>query len=828
MKCPKIMTCLLLVATFTMCSLNLFADRLFGQTADIETPPVIVVPGQSFSFSRTLYLSTAEFTDEDTLLWEHWDPAIQLDRIKREDANSLTITGRILPGLSDLGKKRFHIRSRPHFLIDDATLTRLKSDGLPSDMLTSLDVLKNSLQIGESNFEKQLQNALGEPATRAYRSLIYSAATKKQSPSAKASGCIELRAPRPEIVSTAIMMNNIQHDALQLSGASNTSADMVIQGMGFYQGAEVVFDDPAIVVTNCYLAEPGNSGRLIAHIEIDKEHLPEIGPQKFRITHPFAMTNYDGLLTIKGAAAPVIFSFQPDELRADGSVQAITIKGMNFSRYALVSLPAVNAAAEAPVVFKDHTELQCFTPVPVNRSTMKYQVVVTNPDGQTATGEIAASRRFALAQAEIRNRAERLYFGKPTTVEFIIFPDKDEQKRKFNRGAKYEVKIGNQVIEADFVNQAMLRALIDLPSDQALSMDTDNLKLSFSLAEKNMVSEWTGEIDVFFPPVIQIPPALILHPGERARVTLNGNGLSKASLTSDANLTVSEISSSPTQLAVSIKVENTTIDGTYHLTLSKDGLPFDTIPIVVKHWAGFENYIRWGKGKLPRMRRLTFDEQEIYTHGAIQLQLDGSKISSQDGKQIVTIEARFDSLNAVPFFTRSDTIVPGKPAEYLPITLSGQVPAGNILRISISNIYHQNEFSLRFKTVSLWHERVEAATGITAMRIPLNGDNVQLLEDIALGLNYRFHDQLAWAKMNVSAYIMNPTTDDGFSADIGAGVSLVLWNHLVVGLGKQFTANTYSQSATETDVTLAGDKKEKPWFLILGVAFKFNPTAVTK
>ncbi|MFZ5518062.1 MAG: hypothetical protein ACOY90_15560 [Candidatus Zhuqueibacterota bacterium] len=824
MKFPKSLTILFLIPTLAFCSLNLFVDPLLGQSNSIETPPVIVVPGQPFSFTRTLYSSAIEFTDEDTLLWDQLDPAIQLERIKRQDASSLVITCRVLPGLSELGRKCFQIRSLPYFLITDGTLSQLKSDGLPADILAALDGLKNSLQIGERNFETLLRQGLGESATNQYRTLIFSAAAKIQSPLVKASGCIEFRAPRPEIVSVSIMTNNTRQDALQLSGASNTSADMAIEGMGFYKGAAVIFDDPAIVVTHCYLAEPGNIGRLVAHIEINKEQLPEIGPQKFRITHPFAMANYDGRLTVKGARTPVIFSFQPDELRADGSVQAITIKGMNFSRYARVSLPGLNDAAEAPVVFKDHTELQCHAPVPVTRTNTKYQMVITNPDGQSATGEIAASRRFALAQAEIRNRAERLYFGKPTTVEFVIFPEKDEQKRKFNRGSKYEVKIGNQVYEADYVNQAMLRAHIDLPSDQALSMDTDNLKLSFSLAEKNLVAEWTGEVDVFFPPVVQNPPALIFHPGERAKIVLNGNQLAKASLLSDENLTVSGISSSPNQLAVSVKVENAAPDGTYHLTLSKDGLPFEKIPITVKQWASFESYIRWGKGRLPRMRRLTFDEQQIHTHGAIQLELDGSKISRQDGKQIVTIEARFDSLNAVPFFTRSDTIVPGKPAEYLPITLSGQVTAGNILRISISNIHHQNEFSLRFRTMSLWHERVEAATGITAMRIPLNGDNVQLLEDIALGLNYRFHDQLAWAKMNVSAFIMNPTTDDGFSADIGAGVSLVLWNHLILGLGKQFTANTYSQTADDTPAA----EMEKPWFLILGVAFKFDPTAVTK
>ncbi len=816
---------------FFLLTLSIFYNHpknVFAQSDLIQVQPVSVSPGQEFSFMRSIYSSKLEFIDTDTLLWDELENFIQLETIRRENKNTLVFTCNVLPGLNELGKRYFQIKSKSSFLINDDVLSNLKSEGLPFNILATLESLKNQLCVGERNFENILHTKIEETAVRQYRSLIFKHAKKPQNKTTKAMGFIEFRAPRPEIHSVHILSKNTLQDTLQLFKDSNTSVDIVVKGQGFYKDSRIIFDDPAITVTSSPTSSNSDITQLIAHLEIDKNRPPEIGPQKFRISHPFAMTNFDGVLNIKSAERPFIINFNPDELRADGSVQSITIKGMNFSRNARVVLPQLTGANTAPMIFKDRTELQFHVRVPITRNNVNYQVIVTNPDGQSTRGTILASRRFAIASPAIKNRAQRLYFGKPTTMEFIIFPEKDAQRRKFSRGSKYEVKIGSSSFPAEYVNQVTLRALIDLPTGQTLSSDTENLKLSFSVGEKSKVAEWTGEVDAYFPPTIKNPPKLILHPGERLTIILNGNQLAKASLITDENIVISEIKSTQNQLVASITAGNAIMDGNYEIMLSKDGLSFETIPIRVKQWVNFDNYIRWGKGRFPRLRKLTYAEQEIYSRGVFQLELDGSKIAEAEGKQIVSIEARLDSLNSVPFFTRSDTIVPGKPAEYLPISLSGQIQPGNVLRLSISNINHQNEYSLRLKTVSKWHERVEAATGVTAMRIPMNGDNVQLLGDIALGLNYRFDDRLTWAKMNVSAYIMNPNTDDGFNADIGAGVSMVLWNHMILGLGKQFTANSYNHSTSDEAVITESRDDDKPWFLILGVTFKFNPAAVTK
>ncbi len=593
----------------------------------------------------------------------------------------------------------------------------------------------------------------------------------------------------------------LRPDTLQLQPYSNTSADLILKGEGFFPGTEIQFDDPNIQVLNDpqhRLIFPPDS--MIVRLMIDIRKPPAIGFQKFRIKNSVTLEG-EGRLLVRSAFAPKITG-NINNYIPDGTEIMLEINGINF-----VPNSQVSTIPESQIFrtrFISTQKIEFFLSLPIQQDNTAYRLQVTNPDGQSTVSNyfFAMAKPLAPARAVSATKHE-LFCCREELIEFVA---RQKRLERLNPKNSYEINFGADRFPIERIkDDSTLIARVTIPN---CGSDTPLNYHNFTVKEVGQPAQWKGVLVAKASPIISyMTPNRIIHPLDTLQVMLKGTQLNGVKVAfEDPDVSVEMLEAADDRLRFKLIAGREISHQQFSLILEKGNVKFEfpACQIQVQEWEPFNRFIALetpAMGKISPQLLWSGKEQviKIKSGDFILVKFYGRDIRPEAGIQKIHVTGfLLDSVNTIRTEAIESGIVKiGAGNEIITwrFRVRQQVRSGDRIEIVVSNSGNQNRSSEFFYVERKWHEAFRGSTSIALLKIPLGSQQkkTEILNNVAFGITWLPWVNRKFISFDGSLLIGNPaTTDTTINLEIGLGFSAIILNHIQIGIGTNLTGDSFS------------------------------------
>ncbi|MBN2090770.1 hypothetical protein JW964_14250, partial [candidate division KSB1 bacterium] len=593
----------------------------------------------------------------------------------------------------------------------------------------------------------------------------------------------------------------LQPDTLQLQAYSNTSADLMLKGEGFFPGTEIQFDDPNIQVLNDpqhRLIFPPDS--MLVGLMVDVRKPPAIGLQKFRIKNPFTLEG-EGRLLVRSAFSPKITGTINNYI-PDGAETLLEVNGINF-----VPGSQVSTIPESQIFrtrFISTQKIELYLTLPIQQENTAYRIQVVNPDGQSAVSNYFFAMAKPLAPARAISATKReLFCGREELIEIVV---RQRRLERLNPKNSYEINFGADRFPIERIkDDSTLVGRVIIPN---CGSDTPLNYHNFTVKEVGQPAQWKGTLVAKAAPVVSyMTPNRIIHPMDTLQVMLKGAQLSGVKVTFDEpDVAVEMLEAADDRLRFKIIAGREISYQKFSLVLEKGNVKFEfpAYQIQVQEWEPFNRFIALETpvlGKISPQLLWSGKEQviKIKSGDFILVKFYGRDIRSEAGIQKIHVTGfLLDSVNTIRAEAIENSVIkigPGNEIITWRFRVRQQVRSGDRIEIVISNPGNQKRSSEYFYVERKWHEAFRGSTSIALLKIPMssNQKKTEILNNIAFGINWIPWVNRKFISFDGSFLIGNPaTTDSTVNLEIGLGFSAIILNHIQIGIGTNLTGDSFS------------------------------------
>ncbi len=593
----------------------------------------------------------------------------------------------------------------------------------------------------------------------------------------------------------------VRSDTLQLQAYSNTSADLMLKGEGFFPGTEIQFDDPNIQVLNDpqhRLIFPPDS--MLVGLMVDVRKPPAIGLQKFRIKNPFTLEG-EGRLLVRSAFTPKITGTINNYI-PDGTETLIEVNGINFVPGSQVSTIPESQIFRTKFISTQKIEL--YLTLPIQQENTAYRIQVANPDGQRAVSNYFFAMAKPLAPARAISATKReLFCGREELIEIIV---RQRRLERLNPKNSYEINFGADRFPIERIkDDSTLVGWVIIPN---CGSDTPLNYHNFTVKEVGQPAQWKGTLVAKAAPVVSyMTPNRIIHPMDTLQVMLKGAQLSGVKVTFDEpDVAVEMLEAADDRLRFKIIAGREISRQKFSLMLEKGNVKFEfpAYQIQVQEWEPFNRFIALetpALGKISPQLLWSGKEQVIKIKAGdfILVKFYGRDIRPEAGIQKIHVTGfLLDSVNTIRAEAVENSVIkigPGNEIITWRFRVRQQVRSGDRIEIVVSNPGNQKRSSEYFYVERKWHEAFRGSTSIALLKIPMssNQQKTEILNNIAFGINWLPWVNRKFISFDGSFLIGNPaTTDSTVNLEIGLGFSAIILNHIQIGIGTNLTGDSFS------------------------------------
>ncbi len=604
----------------------------------------------------------------------------------------------------------------------------------------------------------------------------------------------------PFVESILIRQNKkVMNDTIRLSDTDYTLATLTIRGTGLFDNTMIEFDDPAIQVSNTPGWRRSIAPNLLqVGLEIKTSNI-NVGYKQFRIKNDFAMEGF-GKIFIKSNRSPIIYGSVPDII-ADGQDHRIQIRGDYFqSGLTALLLPQDGIAR---VQNRSTNEVDLLVNIPVLENTKSYKLVIQNPDGLSDTTGYFTAKTPPLNKAYARSLNDQpVFLDKETRIVFTV---QTYANKRLNKQTAYEINIdGEKFTVNSVINDSTCEAVIKLSQKSPYTLLNQHV---FTISPVNAAPRWKGLLfSKPAPELTYMSPENVLHPQDTLSFVFKGKNLDDIIMfITDPEITFKIQENRGDLIRVTAIAGRHLKNGTYPVKIRKNDVTFEfpEHQINIQQWQPFTEYASiytTSLNSLPPDSLWKEKQKARIIEKTDKLRMDFylQNLSKDAGTQKVFINAvLIDSSNAVRAETRFY-----KALTYENKTFSWnwrlheKIKSGDRIEISINNTGGQNKKTEVFFVKPHWSESFKGSTSFIIFKAPMNGGNAtaEILRTVAIGLSYQPFENKDFLEFDSSVLIGNATSSDSdLDVDLGLGLSVILWNHIQIGMGSNLTNGPFSE-----------------------------------
>jgi len=609
----------------------------------------------------------------------------------------------------------------------------------------------------------------------------------------------------PVIDDIIVKQSNHQYkDTVVVSHWGNTYASLMLKGHGLFRTSKIVFSDANIHVLDnpsWRIDFPPDSIRI--GIEIEKSDNC-IGLKKFRIANEYGLEGF-GEIYLRSQRPPRVIS-NISNIIGDGKEKVLTLLGENFFKGLKVSLlPHIGITKTLDV---SPSQIKLILTIPITESTQSARLIVTNPDGQADTTGYFTIQAPPLSKAQIRTvQGGEIFLGKPTQVVIAVDVNR---RRRLRPNRSYEINIeGERFPITSVINDSICEAVITIPENPTRILLNQHV---FTINEVGHSALWKGTVKTKpAPKITYVSENRILHPSDTLHLIIKGKNLSNASLyIEDPEVTFAIIEKREDLLRVKAIAGAETSFGSYPLQLRIHNVrfPFNNYRIVVQPWQPFNDYVGIETNSLgflspTKLWRKSGIAHLIERNDVITLKIFTNRIREDLGEQKFFVSAvLMDSTNTVRAEAlNKKMIIASKGTDVISwqMRMRERTRSGDRIEVTLTNPGNMNKTTEVFYVKPHWSESFHGSTSFILFKIPFGGGGAttEILRSVSIGISYQPYYEKNFLAFDGSFIIGNVASgDDNLSIDVGLGFSVILWQHIQIGIGTNLTGGSSTKAFT--------------------------------
>ncbi|MBN1540726.1 hypothetical protein JW992_01175 [candidate division KSB1 bacterium] len=606
----------------------------------------------------------------------------------------------------------------------------------------------------------------------------------------------------PSIDSVIVRQNGrARRDTLVFDPDRPNQAHFSLYGSGVFCNSEIVFDHSALEPVAHTVPMPASVSPLWKFtVQVDGPKLV-IGPQTFRIRHPY-VPEASAPLFLSSAQPPRIIDRVPAFI-ADGNERVFNLQGSGFFPGMQAHLLPDEGRVRIQKI--ERNEIRISLHLPVRYESRAFRLVVRNADGRADTTAAFSVGALPLPTCRIKSVENgMLFFDTPARVAFVV---EIRNQQRLDRRTAYELRVG----EARFpvstvVNDSTFEALIDLPHDEGSSLIRERV---FTLHPLQQPAAWKGVFKAKIPPQIDyFSPIRILHPLDTLEVVLKGRYLHDVQLVfSDPALSVRILENRGDLIVAKIHARAEVEPGEYavELRIGETRFSFPQYRLSVKPWQRFDRYVDITTRKVGRIGSAYLWQESGVAHqidkdDGIVVQFDGDRLQPQEGEQKVRVSGvLLDSTHTVraeALNPRWIVVRPGEGTVSWQWRVRERLGSGDRIEITLSNPGQLQRRTERFAVKRHWSQDFHGSTSFVVVKLPFDGGkaSTEILKSMTIGLTYTPDPQQTFLAYDAAFIVGNVNSKDDVSVQVGLGVSVILRQYIQIGLGTNLTRPAFQRS----------------------------------
>ncbi len=587
-------------------------------------------------------------------------------------------------------------------------------------------------------------------------------------------------------------------DTVILAGYGRTFASLMIKGKGFFRTSRIEFDDAKIRVLDnpsWRIDYPPDSLRV--GLEIDRQGI-QIGRKTFRVKNEYALEGF-GEIVVRSDRPPKIIN-RIYSFVADGKEKELTLLGENFYKGIRGSILPPNGFIT--VNYESSSRVKVLLNIPILESSQSYRIVLTNPDGQSDTTAYFTVKNPPLSRAWVRRvEGGEIFLDKTTRVVLAV---ETLGKRRLSARKSWEINIeGERFPITNVINDSLCEAVIKVPSDPSRALLNQYV---FTINEVGRSAWWKGMLKTRpAPQITYMSENRILHPSDTLELILKGKNFDNASLNiEDPEVNFHIIERRDDLVRVRAVAGAEVSPGSYPLRLRIDKVTFtfDRYKIVVQPWQAFSDYVGIETTSLgfltpQKLWKGSGIAHPIERNDAITIKIFTNRIRADLGEQKFFITGvLMDSTNTIRAEAMNKKMIVASKGQDIiswQWRVRERLQSGDRIELTLSNPGDANKSTEIFYVKRHWSENFHGSTSFILFKIPFGGGNAttEILRSASIGISYQPYYDKKFIAFDASFIIGNVASgNDNLSVDVGLGLSVILWQHIQIGIGTKLTGSS--------------------------------------